>query len=89
MIFTLNSLPLLFQVSPRLLVIVCEEGGFSFWMGATKFNACGGGCNTDGCLWYRHILGRAQCSSSHSDAMYLRSLLWIQPGMSLVNILLW
>lgn len=29
MLFTLNSLPLLFQVSPRSLIIICE-GGFSF-----------------------------------------------------------
>lgn len=29
MLFTLNSLPLLFQVSPRSLIII-YEGGFSF-----------------------------------------------------------
>lgn len=65
MLFTLNSLPLLFQVSPRLLVIV-YEGGFSFGWEILKFNARGGGCNTDGWLWYRHILDRAQCRVLHT-----------------------
>lgn len=65
MLFTLNFLPLIFQVSPRLLVIVCK-GGFCFGWEILKFNACGGGYNTDGCLWYRHVLDRAQCRVLHT-----------------------